>query len=444
MQASFPPESFEQFAETDRDHIWHPFTSLAGSQPILIESAEGIYLHTADGRKIIDAVSSWWVNIHGHSHPRIAKALHEQAVTLEHVIFAGFTHKPAINLARRLLSILPKNQKRLFFSDNGSTAVEVALKMAMQYWFNRGTPRRKIIAFDGAYHGDTFGSMSVGDRGDFTRPFHPFLFDVEYIPVPTTDNFDNVRAHFINLVSTNDVAAFIFEPLVQGAAGMVMYKAELLDSLLMTAKDHGVVCIADEVFTGFGRTGTLFATDQIATLPDIMAISKGITGGTLPLGVTSCSAEIEQAFMSSDRSHTFYHGHSYTANPIACAVACESFDMLMDAGCREAINRISRAQATFAEKVSGYPGIRNARSCGTILAIEISTIGTTSYFNQLGRTIYTYFLERDILLRPLGNVIYVLPPYVITSDQLNEIHQAILDFLSFLGSAKPATEGRKP
>jgi len=440
MQPKSPSESFEQLMQTDRDHIWHPFTSLVGMSPIPVESAKGVYLFTPDGRKIIDAVSSWWVNIHGHSHPRIANAIYEQANTLEHVIFAGFTHKPAIKLTQRLLSVLPENQKRIFFSDNGSTAVEVALKMAMQFWFNKQKPRKKVIALEGAYHGDTFGSMSVGERGDFTRPFHPFLFEVEYIPVPDAENIDAVATRLTELVSTNEVAAFIFEPLVQAAAGMVMYPAEYLDTLLRVAKDHGVICIADEVFTGFGRTGTLFATQQLSVLPDIMALSKGITGGTLPLGVTTCSEKIEDAFMSSERSHTFYHGHSYTANPIACAAACESFDLLMAFECREAIEQIGIQQQKFAEQISNHPMIRDARACGTILALELETSGRTSYFNQLRNTIYNYFLERDILLRPLGNVIYTLPPYVITSAELDSVHRAIQGFLEFLQTGDGATE----
>ncbi len=439
MHPNSQSESFERLMQTDRDHIWHPFTSLEGASPIPVESAKGVYLFTSDGRKIIDAVSSWWVNIHGHSHPRIATAIYEQANTLEHVIFAGFTHRPAINLAQRLLSVLPQNQKRIFFSDNGSTAVEVALKMAMQFWFNKGTPRKKVIALEGAYHGDTFGSMSVGERGDFTRPFHPFLFDVEYIPLPNAENVDAITTRFGEIVSTNDVAAFIFEPLVQGAAGMVMYQGEYLDRLLSVAKEHGVVCIADEVFTGFGRTGTLFASQQLSVSPDIMALSKGITGGTLPLGVTTCSHEIEDAFMSPEKSHTFYHGHSYTANPISCAAACESFDLLMAPECGKAIDQISKQQRDFVEQISNHPMIRDVRACGTILAVEIETSGGTSYFNQLGKTIYSYFLERDILLRPLGNVIYILPPYVITTAELDMIQRSIREFLDFL-QAGTATE----
>jgi adenosylmethionine---8-amino-7-oxononanoate aminotransferase len=425
----------EDLTDFDKRHIWHPFTSLQDANaPLLIKSAEGIYLNADDGKKIIDAVSSWWVNIHGHSHPYIAQAVYHQAKNLEHVIFAGFTHEPAITLARNLLRILPSNQLRIFFSDNGSTAVEVALKMALQYWFNQNITKRKIIALEGAYHGDTFGAMSIGARSAFTRAFDPYLFEVEFVAVPSHENFSDVEERFHNLVSSGDVAAFIYEPLVQGAAGMVMYDASFLDKLVATAKKNNVVCVADEVFTGFGRTGKLFASDHLSLPPDIMAISKGITGGTLPLGVTSCSREIEEAFQSSDRMKTFFHGHSYTANPIACAAANASFELLVRKECQEAIARISAKQKSFASSVSDHPNVKDARCIGTVLAIELAATGGTSYFNDLRDTIYAFFIERNILLRPLGNVIYVLPPYIIKDEELNVIYSAINRFLDRLAN----------
>jgi adenosylmethionine---8-amino-7-oxononanoate aminotransferase len=417
----------------DRNHIWHPFTSLQDtSEKPLVTSADGIYLYTADGRKIIDAVSSWWVNIHGHANKVIAQAIFEQASTLEHVIFAGFTHTPAITLTQNLLSILPPNQSRVFFSDNGSTAVEVGIKMAMQYWFNKQVPKTKIIAFNGAYHGDTFGSMSVGDRGPFTTPFAPWLFDVNFIDVPTEANFQEVVVRFSELAESGEVAAFIYEPLVQGANGMVMYEPQHLENLLAIAKQHQVICIADEVFTGFGRTGKLFASGYMRTLPDIMCVSKGITGGTMPLGVTTCSLQIEAAFQSSETAKTFFHGHSYTANPIACAAANASFNLLMDQGCQNAIQQIEKLHRDFVQRVKNHKQIKDARSLGTILAVEIETGENTSYFNNLKTTISAFFLQRNILIRPLGNIFYVLPPYVITEIELNQIYESIIDFLTHL------------
>ena len=418
--------------ESDKKNIWHPFTSLvSGIEPLLVESASGVYLHLNDGRKIIDAVSSWWVNLHGHSHPVIANAIADQAKKLEHVIFAGFTHEPAIRLSENLLSILPKNQSKVFFSDNGSTAVEVALKMAIQYWHNQGVKNKtKIIALDGAYHGDTFGSMSVGERGAFTNAFAPYLFGVEFIDFPTEENKEKILKNFTEKVITNQVGVFIYEPLVQGAAGMRMYSSEILEKLISMAQQHGVVCIADEVFTGFGRTGKLFASDYLKVQPDIIAVSKGITGGFLPLGVTSCSEKILDAFQSTDAYKTFYHGHSYTANPIACAAANSSFGLLKGKECQQNIQMIMQSHLAFISRNKNHKALKNIRSLGTILAIELQTIEGTSYFNEMRNKIYSFFLNRNILLRPLGNVFYVLPPYVIKEEELNYIYDTIEEFLN--------------
>jgi adenosylmethionine-8-amino-7-oxononanoate aminotransferase len=418
--------------ESDKRNIWHPFTPLLdGPEPLLVDSAQGVYLHLYDGRKIIDAVSSWWVNLHGHSHPVIANAIAEQAKKLEHVIFAGFTHEPAIRLSENLLSILPKNQLKIFFSDNGSTAVEVALKMAIQFWHNQGIKNKtKIIALDGAYHGDTFGSMSVGERGTFTSAFAPYLFDIEFIDFPSYESEERVLQDFHKKLTTNQVGIFIYEPLVQGASGMRMYSPKILEKLISMAQQHNVVCIADEVFTGFGRTGKLFASDYLNVQPDIVAVSKGITGGFMPLGVTSCSEKIMKAFHSADASKTFFHGHSYTANPIGCAAANASFDLLMGEACQGNIRRISESHLSFISKINNHPLLKNIRSLGTILAIELQTQDRTSYFNEIRKKIYPFFLERNILLRPLGNVIYVIPPYVIKQEELNYIYGAIEDFLN--------------
>jgi adenosylmethionine-8-amino-7-oxononanoate aminotransferase len=421
----------DNLQEFDRKHIWHPFTSLdADEDPILIENAEGIYLYSQDGRKIIDAVSSWWVNLHGHSHPKIAKAIANQAQVLEHVIFAGFTHKPAIQLAKNLLTILPDNQSKIFFSDNGSTAVEVALKMAFQFWYNQGiSHKKKVIVFHGAYHGDTFGAMSVGERGPFTAPFSSYLFDVRHVNFPKSANDVDVIKQFTSLVESDDVAAFIYEPLVQAAAGMRMYEPSLLDALVTIAHSQNVICIADEVFTGFGRTGKMFASDYLPSKPDIIAMSKGITGGALPLGATSCTERITDAFKSHDHNKTFFHGHSYTANPIACSAANASFELLMEEECQAQIKKISELHIAFSERIKHVDTILDVRCIGTILAIELNTAAGTSYFSDVRKEILTYFLKRNILLRPLGNVMYILPPYVIQEEQLGEIYNYIEDFL---------------
>lgn len=414
---------------SDRKNVWHPFSPLkSGPDPILIESASGVYLYTHDGRKIIDAVSSWWVNLHGHSNPVIAEALAQQARKLEHVIFAGFTHEPAIKLSENLLSILP-DQSKVFFSDNGSTAVEVALKMAIQYWKNQNIEKKKIIAIEGAYHGDTFGSMSVGDRGLFTAPFTSYLFDVEFISFPDERNENIALKKFQDLADNDDIAAFIFEPLIQAAAGMRMYSSKVLDQLTTIARAKKIVCIADEVFTGFGRTGKLFASDHLKNKPDIMSLSKGLTGGTMPLGVTTCNDRIAAAFETDDFNKTFFHGHSYTANPLACAAANASFNLLMDDSCARSINRIARSHEEFMMKIEDNPVVKNVRTLGTILAIELQSKEGTSYDNALRKKIYPFFVDRGVLLRPLGNIIYIVPPYVITNDELKLVYSLIEEFL---------------
>jgi adenosylmethionine---8-amino-7-oxononanoate aminotransferase len=420
--------------EKDRNYIWHPFTPLEVEEdPIVIESAQGVYLYTADGKKIIDAVSSWWVNLHGHSNPIIAKAISEQARKLEHVIFAGFTHEPAITLAENLLSVLPKNQSKIFFSDDGSTAVEVGLKMAMQYWHNRGiTTKTKIVALEGAYHGDTFGAMSVGARDIFNQAFNRYLFNVDFIDFPNNQNEEKILGDFRNLVSREDVAVFIFEPLVQGAAGMRMYSPQILDQLISIANEYEVICIADEVFTGFGRTGRFFACDYLKNAPDIFALSKGITGGSLPLGATSCSSKIALAFQSSESSRTLYHGHSYTANPIACAAANASFKLLVSKECKSAIETINKSLENFKANLSGFSVIKDVRVCGTILAIELMTNDTSSYYNPIRKKIYSHFLSKGILVRPLGNVMYIVPPYIISMGELQSIQSEIAQFVRLI------------
>lgn len=420
-----------ELSVSDKKNIWHPFTSLEGDpEPILIERAEGVYLYTPDGRKIMDAISSWWVNLHGHSHPAIAEAVAQQAKKLEHVIFAGFTHEPAIKLSENLLRVLPDNFSKIFYSDNGSTAVEVALKMTMQYWHNQGLNRKTIIALQGSYHGDTFGAMAVGDRSIFTTPFSPYLFNVEFVAFPSLGNEVSSIAQFKSLVDSENVAAFIYEPLIQAAGGMRTYSKDTLNQLLKLAKQKDVVCIADEVFTGFGRTGRLFASDHITEKPDLITLSKGLTGGTLPLGVTAVSSKIVSAFQTNEFIKTFFHGHSFTANPIACAAANASFELLLKETCKQSILRISLQHKDFASQLDSVSTVKEVRVLGTILAIELHSKESTSYSNSARRKIYSYFLEQDILLRPLGNTFYMVTPYCVTEDELNHLYQVIKNFLT--------------
>lgn len=421
----------KELFEKDKELIWHPFAPLKNPfEYIPLESAEGIYLNTKDGKQIIDTISSWWVNIHGHSNKRLAKALYDQALTMEHAIFAGFTHEPAVQLAENLMKLLPDSFSKVFFSDNGSTAIEVALKMAFQYWYNLEQKQRtRVIAIDGAYHGDTFGAMAVGGRGSFTKPFFPFLFDVDFIDFPTEDNKEKVFEQLEQFASSEECSTFIFEPLIQGSGGMRMYSPEILDQMIAIAQKHGIICIADEVMTGFGRTGSPLATDFVNHKPDLICLSKGITGGTLPLGITACNKKIEEVFQSDSFAKALLHGHSYTGNPMICAVANESFDIFTSEECQNNIQRVTGQHELFAQKLSEFNCVENVRVQGTIVAFDLCGFGETGYESEARKEIYPYFLERGILIRPLGNVIYLMPPYIITNQELEKVYSEILKFL---------------
>lgn len=409
--------------------IWHPFSQMKNAELRGIVKAKGVYLYDEEGIEYIDAISSWWTTIHGHAHPYIAEKLYEQAKILEHVIFAGFTHEPAVQISERLLEKLPGNQSKVFFSDNGSTAVEVGLKMAFQYWQNVGAQKTKVIAFNEAYHGDTFGAMAVGDRSAFTEPFFPFLFDVDFVESPAL-NAEKCLKQIKNLVSNNDVAAIIFEPLVQGAGGMLMYTPEILNEIIKVCKAHEVLVIADEVMTGFYRTGKMFASDYLDFYPDIFCLSKGLTGGVMAMSVTTCTEAIYTAFLSDNfMKKTFFHGHSFTANPLACAVANASFDLLEKEETQQNIQLIISSHKAFLESnvVSLNNKYENIRQQGTILALDLKTIDK-GYGSKARDKIYNYFMNKGLLMRPLGNTIYVLPPYCINALELNGIYEAILEF----------------
>ncbi|MGB1248658.1 MAG: adenosylmethionine--8-amino-7-oxononanoate transaminase [Chitinophagales bacterium] len=410
--------------------VWHPFTQMkTAAQPIAITKGKGTLLYTEEGEEIIDAISSWWTTIHGHAHPYIAEKIKEQADTLEHVIFAGFTHEPAVRLSERLLEKLPDNQSKTFFSDNGSTSVEVGIKMAFQYWYNLGEEKTKIIAFKQAYHGDTFGAMSVGNRSDFSKPFAPFLFDVAFVESPALD-FDKCLEQISNHVKNEDVAAIIFEPLVQGSCGMLMYSPEQLEQIMQLCKLHNVLVIADEVMTGFYRTGKFFATDHCTTNPDIFCLSKGLTGGVMAMSITTCTQEIYNAFLSDKlMEKTFFHGHSFTANPIACATANASLDLIEQEETQAQIAMIVERHQLFAEKLRTYDCIENIRQQGTIVAFDIIDKSTAGYGSSIRDKIYYFFLEKGILLRPLGNTVYILPPYCISKEQLDIVYSAIEELL---------------
>lgn len=416
-------------AERDKKYIWHPFTpqkSMTATVPIV--KAKDSLLIDENGNEYIDAISSWWVTLHGHAHPYIAKKIYEQALCLEQVIFAGFTHKPAVQLAERLLQILPGNFSKIFYSDNGSTSTEVAIKMSLQYWWNkegRGTKRKKILAFKNSYHGDTFGSMSVSDRGVFTLAFHELLFDVIFIDTPTVENIGDIKAIVHN--NADEIAAFIYEPLVQGAGGMQMYDAYLMNELLNTTKLLDIICIADEVMTGFGRTGKFFASEYMHKKPDIICLSKGLTGGTMALGVTAVNDRIHQAFVDDDKLKTFFHGHSFTANPLACAAANASLDLLLNDNTINIIERLCILIEEGASNLMKTPmagQIKNLRRLGTILAFELKS-GKDEYLNNIGESITQKCMQNGVYLRPLGNTVYIMPPYCISTDELQKVFDVL-------------------
>jgi adenosylmethionine---8-amino-7-oxononanoate aminotransferase len=411
------------------DHlVWHPYASLVPELPNLaIERAEGVHLYLKDGRVLLDAISSWWVNIHGHAHPVLAEAIYKQALSLEHVIFAGFTHQPALELAFQLINYTACDFKKVFYSDNGSTSVEVALKMALQYWVNRGTPRYKVIALEGAFHGDTFGAMSVSGRGLFNAHFTPLMWEVEYLPFPAPGQEQACLAKFKELLQEHP-AALIVEPLLQGAAGMRVYPAEVLDALFAMAQEAGVICIADEVLTGFGRTGKPFASHYLSKKPDIMCLSKGLTGGTMAFGVTLANQKVVEAFDVPDLDKVLYHGHSYTANPIACSVSLASLALLQSAERTLQIQQLSSWQADFAAQLrKKYPTLKRVDQLGTMLVLELDV--ESGYLSSIRNELYRFFMKRDILLRPLGNVLYFLPPYVIEKQEVDRVHRVILEML---------------
>ena len=416
---------------TDQSLIWHPFTQhgLERSE-IEIDRASGACLYRPDGGRIIDAISSWWVITHGHCHPAIAQAVQEQAQQLDQVIFAGFTHKPAQRVAQQLLTHAPAHQ-HVFFSDSGSTAVEVALKVAAGYWHHRGEKRHKILALEGAYHGDTFGTMAAGARGVFNDIYAPYLFDVIHAPVPLNGQEDQALAAFEAILRQDGhaIAAFVFEPLVQGSGGMRMYSPQSLKALCDLCAAYGILLIADEVMTGFGRTGSFLACDQAGVQPDLIALSKGLTGGFLPMGATLATREIYQAFYHKERSKMFFHSSSFTGNPLACAAASASLALWDSEETLQKIQKISATHHSNRERFEDLPCVKEVRQCGTILAVEMEDQNAEGYLASRGQDFYDFALARGILMRPLGNVLYILPPYCITADQLEDIYACLAAFL---------------
>lgn len=420
-------------SEKDQLFHWHPYTQhkTTGLLPAIVKG-EGALLWDETGKEYIDAIASWWVNPFGHSNRIIADAIYEQLTTLEHVLFGGFTNKPAVLLSEQLLQILPSNQKKIFFSDNGSTAVEVALKAALQYFHNKAEKRTQVIAFEDAFHGDTFGAMASSGITFFTEAFQGSLIDVIRIPVPTSGNENQTKIALQNAIQTNDCAAFIFEPLVQGAAGMVMYAPEILDELIAICKENKVFTIADEVMTGFGKTGKTFACDYLQHEPDMMCLSKALTGGTIPMAITTFTQQIFDGFYDDDTNKALFHGHTFTANPTGCAAALASLTLLQSEVMQSNIQRIHQKHLAFQNKIKTHPKVKKTRVLGVIFALEIQTENQESYYGTMRNKLYNFFIENGVILRPVGNIVYVLPPYIMTDSQLDKVYQVVENALEMV------------
>ena len=409
--------------------IWHPFTQHA-LQPDMVSIArgEGAYLYAADGRRIIDAISSWWVVTHGHCHPAIVRAIQQQAEQLTQIIFAGHTHEPAEQVASALMKLTPPGLDYVFFSDSGSTSVEVALKMALGYWHNIGEPRSRIVVMQHSYHGDTIGAMSVGARGVFNAAYGPLLFDVTAVPFPESGK-EQATLDALEASCRDKPAAFIVEPLILGAGGMLMYPAWVLKEMKRICEAAGVWFIADEVMTGWGRTGTLFACEQAGVTPDIACYSKGLTGGALPLAVTLCRGEIFDAHFSTDRTRTFFHSSSYTANAVACAAARANLDLWQAPATLAHVAEVAAMQERALGPFRLDDRFRNVRRTGTITALDLD-VRDGGYLAGIGPRLLEFFGRRNLLLRPLGNTIYVMPPYCISQADIDEIYAAIAEAAS--------------
>lgn len=415
--------------ERDTKFIWHPLTQhQTGAVPIPLVRAKGAVLYDENGNEYIDGIASWYTSMYGHCHDYIVDAVHTQMQEMDQVVFSGFTHEPAVRLAEKLIKILPENQQKVFFNDNGSTSVEAAMKMALQYYHNKGERRSTFIAFDEGFHGDTFGAMSASGLSVYNGPFEEFFVDVERIPVPNDENHDDVVKQLERIISEKNCAAFVYEPLVQGAAGMKTHKPEHLESLLRLCAENDVLTIADEVMTGFGKTGKAFASDHLSVHPDIICLSKALTAGMVPMGVTTCTQEVFDAFLDDDISKGFFHAHTYSANPIACSAAIAGMELLASEEIQNKIKWIEESHQEFARELSSNPKVLDVRCMGVILAMDINV--EMERYGNLRDEIFTHCMDRGVFLRPLGNTLYTLPAYIVSTEQLKAIHDTMVSCLS--------------
>ena len=419
--------------ERDKAHLWHPLTQhKLHPNHLAITKAKGALLFDEDGNSYIDGIASWYTCMYGHCNAYIIEKVTEQLSKLDQVVFSGFTHEPAVNMSEKLIKILPENQQKIFFSDNGSTSVDVAIKMALQFHFNKGERRSKIIALQDAFHGDTFGAMAVSGLSVYNGPFEEFLLTIDRIDVPNEANFKKVKSTFQSLLETGEVAAFIVEPLVQGAAAMKMYDAKLLDQLIAIAHEYNVLCIADEVMTGFGKTGKNFASDYLEKAPDIMCLSKSLTGGIVPMALTTCTQKVYDAFYDNEIGKGFFHGHTYSANPLGCTAISAGIDLLTSDEMQQNITRIEKQHRLFNTKIKNHAKVKSTRQMGVIFALDLAI--EMDRYGNLRDELFQFFMKKGVCLRPLGNTIYILPPFVITTAELQKIYSSIEEALQVFGA----------
>ena len=411
-------------SDRDKKHLWHPLTQhKLYPDHLPIVRAKGSLLYDEDGKTYIDGIASWYTCMYGHCNEVITNNIKQQIDELDQVVFSGFTHKPAIELSERLIAILPNNQEKIFFSDNGSTSVDVAIKMALQYYYNKGEKRSKLIAFEDAFHGDTFGAMSVSGLSVYNGPFEDLLISVDRIAVPNKNNVEAVCAHFESLVATGEIAAFIYEPLVQGAAAMKMYDRSFLERILEIAKKFKVLTIADEVMTGFGKTGKNFASDYMDIKPDIICMAKSLTAGVVPMAITSSTKEVYNSFYDNELKKGFFHGHTYSANPLACSAAIAGIDLLQSDLIQQNIKSITKRHLEFKELMDKHPKVKSTRALGVIFALDLDI--EMKRYGKLRDKLYRFYMKNGVFLRPLGNTIYILPPFVISNTELDKIYSVI-------------------
>ncbi len=417
--------------ERDKKHIWHPLTQhKLHPEAIAITKAKDCVLYDEDGNEYIDAIASWYTCMYGHCNDYITSKVAKQMQQLDQVVFSGFTHEPAVKLSEELIKILPDNQNKIFFSDNGSTSVEIGIKMALQYHSNKGNKRNVLIAFEDGFHGDTFGAMSVSGLSVYNGPFEEFFITVERIPTPNGKNHQEILNRLKEITNTQKVAGFVYEPLVQGAAAMKMHDSDGLEAILSYCKNNSIITIADEVMTGFGKTGTYFASDQINIKPDVICMSKALTGGLLPMAITSCTQAIYEAFYSDDIGKGLFHAHTYSANPIACTAALASVELLQSENIQNNIKKVIASHKTFGDRIKEHPKVKSIRQTGVIFALDLNI--EMERYGNLRDKLLNFFMDNGVFLRPLGQTIYIQAPYTIIQKQLNKVYDVIEKVLNII------------